>query len=152
MNFGNLLKSLISGFCGSVAHSCLMYLKSTAGLLPSFQPYDDLQRLMSHLVGSHVPPSVPWVLSFVNGAVVLGFLFGRLYRQLPGRSGAVKGVAFGSLSWVAMGLVFFPLLGQGFFAAGVGLGFQPAAFSLAMLLMYSVTMGTTYAALRPSDK
>ena len=46
-----------------------------------------------------------------------------------------------------MGLVFFPLLGLGFFAFQVGTGISPALFSLAMLLTYSVTMGIVYDAL-----
>jgi hypothetical protein len=43
-----------------------------------------------------------------------------------------------------MGLVFFPLLGLGLFATGIGLGVWPALFSLAMLLTYSVVMGVVY--------
>ena len=64
---------MAAGLAGSAAHSCLMILKSRAGLLPSFQPYDDLQRLLGDLVGGSVGPAVPWLLSFANGAVVLGF-------------------------------------------------------------------------------
>ena len=111
---------MAAGLAGSAAHSCLMILKSRAGLLPSFQPYDDLQRLLGDLVGGSVGPAVPWLLSFANGALVLGFLFGRTYRLLPGRSGAVKGLVFGLIGWILMGLVFFPLLGRGLFATGRG--------------------------------
>ena len=78
---------MAAGLAGSAAHSCLMILKSRAGLLPSFQPYDDLQRLLGDLVGGSVGPAAPWILSFANGSLVLGFLFGRTYRLLPGRSG-----------------------------------------------------------------
>ena len=88
-------RSLAAGLCGSAAHSGLMLLKSRMGWLPSFHPYEDLQQALSGLVGGSVPPAVPWALSFLNGAVVLGILFGRLYRVLPGRSGAAKGFVFG---------------------------------------------------------
>ena len=107
---------MAAGLAGSAAHSFLMILKSRAGILPSFQPYDDLQGLLGDLVGGSVGPAAPWLLSFANGAVVLGFLFGRTYRLLPGRSGATKGLVFGLLGWVVMGLFFFPLLGRGLFA------------------------------------
>src|ERR1051326_5666589 len=107
---------MVAGLAGSAAHSGLMIVKSRAGLLPSFQPYDDLQRLLGGLVGGSGGPAAPWILSFVNGALVLGFLFGRIYRLLPGRSGAVKGLVFGLVAWVVMGLIFFPLLGRGLFA------------------------------------
>ncbi len=127
-----------------------MILKSRAGLLPSFQPYDDLQRLLGDLVGGSVGPAAPWILSFANGSLVLGFLFGRTYRLLPGRSGAVKGLVFGLIGWILMGLVFFPLLGRGLFATQAGLGLLPAAFSLVMVLTYSIIMGIAYSILCPT--
>ena len=142
--------AVVAGLAGSAAHSCLMFLKTRAGLLPSFQPYDDLQRLLGDLVGSSVGPAVPWLLSFANGALVLGFLFGRTYRLLPGRNGAVKGLIFGLIGWILMGLIFFPLLGRGLFATGAGLGLLPAAFSLVMVLTYSIIMGIAYSILCPT--
>jgi hypothetical protein len=144
INFTPNWRSLAAGFCGSAAHSGLMFLKSQFDLLPSFHPYDDLQRTLSELVGSSVHPWVPWALSFLNGSIVLGFLFGRIYWLLPGRSGAAKGFVFGSLGWVVMGLLFFPMLGRGAFATQVGLGFLPALFSLLMVLSYSIMMGIAY--------
>jgi hypothetical protein len=126
-----------------------MLLKSRTDLLPSFQPYDDLQKTLSQLFGSSVNPLLPWALSFLNGSILLGFLFGRTYRSLPGRSGAGKGLVFGILGWIVMGVLFFPLLGRGFFASQAGLGVQPALFSLLMILTYSVIMGIAYSALKP---
>ena len=54
---------------------------------------------------------------------------------------------FRSAGWLAMGVVFFPLIGLGPFAIGLGLGVAPALFSLAMILAYSLVLGTVYAAL-----
>lgn len=124
-----------------------MFLKSRMGWLPSFHPYEDLQQMLSHLVGSSVHPLVPWALSFLNGAIVLGILFGRSYHLLPGRSGAAKGFVFGVLGWAAIGILFFPMLGQGLFATQVGLGLRPALFSLLMLLTYGTIMGVAYSVL-----
>jgi Family of unknown function (DUF6789) len=121
-----------------------MFLKYRFDLLPSFHPYEDLQRTLSELVGSSVHPWVPWALSFFNGSIVLGFLFSRTYRLLPGQSGAAKGFVFGLLGWLVMGLLFFPMLGRGAFASQVGLGFLPALFSLLMVLSYSIVMGMAY--------
>lgn len=142
-------KAAVAGFCGSAAHSLLMYLKWRTGLLPSFQPYESLQAALAHVTGAKVHPIIPWALSFLNGSTVLGFCFGRFYAWLPGASGMAKGVAFGIFGWVAMGLVFFPLLELGPFALHLGLGIWPALFSLAMLLTYSVMLGLVYAALDP---
>jgi hypothetical protein len=147
MDAGRIWKSLIAGLCGSAAHTGLMFLKSWLGLLPSFNPYQDLQQALNRLVGGSVDPLVPWALSFLNGAVVLGILFGRGYRLLPGRSGAVKGLVFGVFGWIAMGMLFFPILGRGLFATGAGLGLLPALFSLLMLLTYGIAMGVAYSAL-----
>ncbi|MGE0286444.1 MAG: DUF6789 family protein [Bradyrhizobium sp.] len=138
------MKAAIAGFCGSVAHTLLMYLKSRIGLLPSFQPYESLQSVLSQAIGGEVHPVVPWALSFLNGATLLGFGFGRLYPHLPGRGGAAKGLAFGIAGWLLMGVAFFPLIGLGLFATGLGLGIAPALFSLAMILAYSLVLGAVY--------
>ena len=106
-------KSLAAGLCGSAAHSGLMFLKSWMGWLPSFHPYEDIQQALSGLVGGAVSPAIPWALSFLNGAVVLGILFGRLYRVLPGRSGAAKGLIFGVFGWMAMGVAAVSGAGSG---------------------------------------
>lgn len=147
MDIDRIWRSLAAGLCGSAAHSGLMFLKSWQGWLPAFHPYEDLQQAIGEWVGSSVPAAVPWALSFLNGAVVLGMLFGHFYRWLPGRSGAAKGFCFGVLGWVAMGVLLFPALGQGLFAVGIGLGPLPALFALAMLLSYGMIMGIAYAVL-----
>jgi hypothetical protein len=141
-------KSAIAGLCGSVAHLLLMYFKSASGLLPAFQPYQSLQLALSQWTGSNVNPLVPFALSFLNGLTFVGFAFGRSYSRIPGSNGATKGLLFGLLMWVVMGTVFFPLIGLGMFATGIGLGGWPALFSLGMLLTYSVVMGLVYQALR----
>jgi hypothetical protein len=118
---GWIWKSLIAGLSGTIVHFAFMYLKSRLGLLPSFQPYQSFQAALSHWVGTNVPATVPWLLSFLNGMTILGFLFGRLNRLLPGRTGLSKGLSFGLIGWLFMGLIFFPLIGLGPFAVEAGL-------------------------------
>ena len=144
---GWIWKSFIAGLSGTIVHFLFMYFKARTGLLPSFQPYHSFQVALSHWIGANVPAIVPWALSFVNGISILGFLFGRINRLLPGRNGATKGLTFGLIGWVMMGLVFFPLIGLGPFAIGAGLGIAPALLSLAMVLTYSVVLGMVYVAL-----
>ena len=144
---GWIWKSIVAGTAGTIVHFLFMYSKAHTGLLPAFQPYQSFQAALSRLAGTHVPAFVPWALSFLNGMTILGFLFARAFRFLPGRSGATKGLTFGVNGWVFMGLVFFPLIGLGPFATGIGLGVGPALLSLAMLLTYSIVLGTVYAAL-----
>jgi hypothetical protein len=143
----SMWKSLVAGLSGATAHFLLMFLKSWFGLLPTFQPYESLQKTLSHLVGTEVHPVVPWALSFISGATILGFAFGRSYRFLPGNNGVMKGATFGIIAWAVMGFIFFPLIGLGLFSSNLDLGLVPAIFSLVMLLTYSVVMGVIYAAL-----
>jgi Family of unknown function (DUF6789) len=144
-----LWKAVVAGLCGTIAHSLLMYFKYRAGVLPSFQPYESLQATLTQVTGTAIHPIVPWALSFLNGSTLIGLLFGALYRRLPGHSGAIKGLIFGMLGWVVMGLAVFPIVGLGLFGLQTGLGMAPALFSLAMLLTYSVVMGVVYSALSP---
>jgi hypothetical protein len=46
-----------------------------------------------------------------------------------------------------MGLIFFPVIGLGPFAVGVGLGIAPAVLSLGMILTYSIVLAAVYTAL-----
>ena len=144
MDFSRVWKSIAAGLCGSAAHTGLMALKSWARILPGFEPYSDLQALLTSLVGSSIHPVIPWVLSYFNGSVVLGFLFGQLYSRLPGRTPLAKGTVFGLAIWTVMGLMFFPIIGKGLFAMGAGLGLKPTVFSLLMVLTYSITLSTAY--------
>jgi hypothetical protein len=141
---GQIWKSMAAGACGSVAHALLMYLKSRMEWLPSFQPYQSLQTAIGDLVGGVIDPRLPWLLSFINGSTIVGLLFGQIYSYLPGGSGISKGLVFGVICWAVMGSVFFPLIGLGFFATGIGLGLWPPIFSLAMLLTYSSVLGWAY--------
>ncbi len=140
-------KSIVAGLCGSTVHFSFMYFKSRIGLFPEFQPYHSFQVALSQWVGTNVPSVVPWALSFANGMTVLGFVYARINRVLPGRTGVTKGLTFGLIGWVLMGLIFFPLIGLGPFAIRVGLGIGPALLSLVMLLTYSIVLGTVYVAL-----
>ncbi len=142
-----ILRSIIAGLAGTIVHFAFLHLKTQMGLLPEFQPYQSFQIALSRWVGADVPMIVPWALSFLNGMTILGFLFARMVRLLPGRSGWSKGLSFGVIGWVFMGLIFFPAIGLGPFAVDVGLGIGPALLSLAMLLTYSLVLGTVYVAL-----
>jgi hypothetical protein len=140
-------KTLVAGLCGMIAHWVLMYFKSRSGLLPTFNPYSSFQAMLTRMTGETVNPGAGWMLSFLNGFIVISFMFRLLYRLLPGRNGAVKGFVFGFLGWALMNLVFFPMLGLGVFALNAGLGMSPALFSFAMVQTYSLVMGMVYDAL-----
>jgi len=153
MTFRKIRNAFIAGFFGMAVHSLLILLHGRSGPLPGFQPNEDIQRGLSWLVGTEVHTGVVWVLSFVNGAIVWGFVFGQTYRFLPGNSPWLKGIYFGVCAWLVMGILFFPLVDRGIFAAKLGLGIAPAMLLLGALLAYSVTMSLVYSFLdRISDK
>ena len=144
MTLRRMRNSFIAGLCGTAVHSLLLLIHSKTGPLPEFQPNEDIQRGLSWLTGTHVHPAVAWLLLFVNGAVIWGFIFGQVYRFLPGNSPWQKGVFFGVGAWLVMGVIFFPLVERGIFAGDLGLGIAPAVLMLVMLLTYSVTMSLVY--------
>lgn len=146
-----LLKSFAAGLAGTAAHLVLMFLKDRLGLLPQFQPYQEFQRGLSMLVGAELPPAVAIALSFVNGALVWGFIFGRAFPYLPGRGPLAKGLFFAACAWAISGLVFFPLMGRGPFATGLGLGLEPAALMAVMLSAYCLAMSFAWDALARRD-
>lgn len=140
-------KSIAAGLLAGLVPSALMFLKSWLGLLPDFHPYDDWQRLLRDLFGATLHPALFWVVSLANAAALLGFVFGRVHAVLPGRSGAVKGLAFSLGAWIVMGLVFFPAIGAGLFALHSRHGAVASLFTLAMILTYGASMGAIYGAL-----
>jgi hypothetical protein len=137
-------RSLAASFAGSLVPTVLMTAKRWAGLLPGFQPSDTFQVVLRDAIAPYLHPAAFWVMSFINGAALLGFAFGQSYARLPGRIGAVKGLTFGLAGWVVMGLTFFPAIGLGLFASHSAAGFAGSLFSLGMILTYSVTMGLVY--------
>ena len=143
-------RSIIAGSAGSAVHFVFMHLKSATGLLPDFRPYEAFQASLGNWLGADVPAFVPWALSFLNGMTILGFLFARINLLLPAKTGAAKGVIFGLIGWVFMGLIFFPVIGLGLFAVHVGSGAGPALLSFVMLQAYSIVLGTVYVALDTS--
>jgi hypothetical protein len=136
--------SFIAGLCGTVAHGLLVLVHDKTGPLPDFQPNEDIRRALSWLTGDDIHPGVAWLLLFVNGALIWGFVFGQVYRFLPGSNAWQKGVFFAVSAWMVMGLAFYPIVDRGIFASGLGLGAAPAVLMLIMLLTYSVTMSIVY--------
>ena len=145
MKARNVISSLLAGFGATTVHIGLMTIKHRAGILPDFEPYDDLQRLLSSMTTLSLEPPFSWLLPFVNGALILGFVFGKLFIHLPGRTAIIKGVTFGFVAWMVMGLGLLPLAGRGVFASNLGLGVVPAALMFAMLMIYAIVMSLLYA-------
>ncbi|MDE2579435.1 MAG: hypothetical protein KGL46_11560 [Hyphomicrobiales bacterium] len=147
MRIPRLIASFLAGGAATATHLALMGAKQALGVLPQFQPYEDIQRSLLTATGGSLPPGLAFLLSMVNGSLVLGFVFGRIYPILPGQSWVGKGLFFGLCAWLASGLIVFPAIGRGVFAWGVGLGAAPALLMAAMLAIYSLAMSFAWRAL-----
>lgn len=142
-----LLKSFLAGFAGTLAQMTLSFLKTRFGILPEFQPYEHFQATLKALTGTAISPPLAYLLTFVNGALIWGFIFARLYRWLPGRSPLRKGLFFALVAWTGSGLILLPFIGLGPFALGAGLGIRPAIFMGLTACVYSCAMSLAYHAL-----
>ena len=49
MKLRNFISSLVAGIGATTVHIALMTIKHRAGILPDFEPYEDLQRLLSSM-------------------------------------------------------------------------------------------------------
>lgn len=139
-----LLKSFLAGFAGTLAQMTLSFLKVRLGILPEFQPYEHFQGALKALTGASISPWLAYALTFVNGALIWGFVFARLYRWLPGRTPLRKGFVFALIAWIGSGLVLLPFMGLGLFGLGAGLGLRPAIFMALGLSVYSCVMSVAY--------
>ena len=144
MPWRHVLSSLLAGFVASMIHITLMEIKHRSGVLPTFEPRLYFQALLLPLTGPLDQASLLHYLPDINGGMLLGFAFGRLFTHLPGATFVVKGLAFAVGAWLLLGLVVFPLGGQGLFASATGLGIFPAMLMLVMVAIYSVILSFIY--------
>ena len=144
MKLQRIFMSMLAGLGASSVHLALMELKLRTGILPTFDPYTDLQRLLSSLSPDALAAPWSWLLPSFNGSMLLGLLFGQLFPYLPGRSAWLKGCAFGMLSWILLGLGLLPLSGVGVYASKLDLGAMPALLMLAMLTTYAILVSLLY--------
>lgn len=121
-----------------------MWIKHHFHILPGFDPYRDLQAALGSAFGLAADSPASLVLSYVNAALLWGFVYARLHAVLPGRVWPVKGALFGVSIWLLMGFPFLPLVGHSVFAIEAGMGAQPAILMLIMSLAYATLMSLIY--------
>ncbi|NMG41021.1 hypothetical protein GRZ55_17370 [Chelativorans sp. ZYF759] len=136
--------SVLAGFAGLAIHFALMSAKDRLGILPEFQPYQDLQALL----GGLAPGTFGWALPSVTGALLWGFIYGRVHDVLPAHGPLAKAAVFATLAWLVMAVVFFPVVGHGLFGLGLGRGLLPALLMLPMLVTFSLVLAVAHTWLR----
>ncbi|EKV31401.1 hypothetical protein C882_3774 [Caenispirillum salinarum AK4] len=129
-------KGMLAGFIATVVLSLVMLGKGAVGLMPQL----DVIAALTALLGSE-SRAVGWIAHFVLGTVPWGIAFVLIERGLPGGC-AMRGVLFGGLAWVAMMVIFMPLIGAGLFANQ--LGWAVWAVTLVLHVIYGWVLGFTY--------
>jgi hypothetical protein len=88
---------------------------------------------MAVAIAIHLVAGIGWAI------VYAGFAEPRLSG-----TGFQRGVKFGLLPWVLSVVIFFPLVGAGFFAADIGAGPLPVLGNLILHLIYGAALGKIY--------
>jgi hypothetical protein len=76
-----LVAALLAGLSGTLAHLALMSAKGALNIMPEFQPYEALQATLSAVAGRELHPIFLWLLSWLNGALLVGFIFARIWAK-----------------------------------------------------------------------
>lgn len=126
--------------------------RKALGILPDFQPYADMQHLLSDLIGASVPSALQMLLPFVSGALIWSSIFAWAYPQIPGKSPLTKGFAVTLFAWLLTGFALFPVIGKGLFAINAGAGLWPALLMFVMLSAYCLTLSLVYGWLKQDGR
>ena len=145
----SIYKGVFAGFIATVALSALMVLKAMMGMLPQMNAIKMLAAMAHSFMGTPVIPVVGWLLHFIIGSIVWGFLFALLYERIPTQTPAVKGLIFGTAAWLLMMIMVMPMAGAGLFGLDLGIG-APIA-TLVLHWVYGAVLGTAYGRLTASS-
>jgi hypothetical protein len=141
---------VIAGFVATVVMSlALLIAYLIAGGIGS-ETGNRVDRWFAGLSDNHLTSGiydVPIAAFSVN--LLAGLAWALVYarfveERLPG-PGWRRGMLFSIVPWLLSLVVFFPLVGAGFFGAGLNAGPLPALGNLVLHLLYGAVLGTVYA-------
>ncbi len=140
-------RAIVAGFCASAA-AALTFLFAHLGATILARGLGDgswfaalVQNSLVDLAASSLYLSL--LLHFVIGITLAG-LYAVVVDRLPNGNHWTSGLWFSLLPWMASGLIFFPLMGAGLFAWGLGAGLLPIAGWLVLHLIYGSLLGFLY--------
>lgn len=140
-------RAILAGFCGStIATIILLFAHIFAQILAQGMGDQSLAYALAYNSLTAYVASNLYLASLVH--FVLGVSFAMVYAKivdsLPGRNSWKSGAVFSLALWLLSAVVFFPLVGAGFFALALDAGVLPVAGSLFLHLAYGVTLGLVY--------
>ena len=131
---GRLVTGFVAGLGATVVMSVVMLAGIGTGVSPMPKPIP--VALVGHTFEVHKPALV--VLGF-GAHLLYGGAAGAVFTALVGRAGLARGLGYGVLLWLVMGLVALPYLGWGLFGTGMSPGI--AAATLVLHLLYGASLG-----------
>jgi len=147
---GWLSNSILAGFPATVAMTMVFiagYLFSGA---VAQQDGNILGRWFHGLTnnslteGAYDIPIGAYSINLLAGLIWAG-VYGYLAEPRLSGPGWRKGMLFAVVPWILSLVVFFPLVGAGFFGAALGAGPLPAIGNLVLHLVYGAVLGSIYA-------
>jgi hypothetical protein len=133
----NSWKGVISGFFATVVLSAVIALFNALGILPQL----DIVGLIDKL-GS-IQRVAAWVDHFIVGVLLWGPIFSGFDATTDEKWPRwQKGLMFGVIAWVAMMLIFMPVIDGGLF--GWKLGLVTPIGMLALHLIYGLALGVSF--------
>lgn len=140
-------RAVLAGFCGStVATVLLLFAHILAQVVGRGMGTGSLAYALAHNTLTQTVANNLYLTAFVH--FVLGITFAMFYARTvdswPGHNTWKSGMVFSLGLWLLSAVVFFPLVGAGFFAMSLGAGVLPVTGSLILHLSYGATLGLVY--------
>lgn len=124
------------GVVATIAMSVIMILATATGVSPMPRPVP--AAIVSQVLGGGLPQPLMVLLAAVSH-LAFGGVAGAVLAALTQPVTLLKGLGWGLLLWVLMGVVFLPFVGWGLFGAAVTP--QIAVATLVLHLVYGTTLG-----------
>jgi uncharacterized membrane protein YagU involved in acid resistance len=133
----NSWKGVIAGFVATVILSVIFVLFKTFGILPELDIVQHIDKLGS------IQMAAAWVDHFIVGTLLWGPIFTGFDATTDERRPRwQKGLIFGVIAWLAMMLIFMPVIGAGLFGWRLGL-LEPVGM-LVLHLIYGLVLGVVF--------
>jgi hypothetical protein len=129
-------KGVIAGLIATIVISIVMVLMDNAGVPHQYNIVTLIDNLGSIGRGG------AWADHFIVGALLWGPIFAGFDASTPKAPLWLKGLIFSVGAWVAMMVIFMPVVGMGLF--GASLGIMGPVVMLILHLIYGAVMGLSY--------
>lgn len=143
---GRLARGFGWGVVATLAMSVVMILGTVTGRSPMPMPVP--AAIVGQILGGGLPQPLIALLAAVSH-LAFGGVAGAVLAAIARPVTFLKGLGWGLVLWVVMGLVFLPLVGWGLF--GTSIAPQIAVATLILHLIYGIVLGLLLDRSKSSD-